>query len=74
MCWMGQAFDVLNDLIHDRLGALVRVFEDYGEAADALCERCDVCLAKLLFLTASNRLPSDQNDGGGLRNLGGTGY
>ena len=32
----GEVFDGAHDLGHDRLGALVRVFQDHGEAADAL--------------------------------------
>jgi hypothetical protein len=32
----GEFFDGAHDLFHDRLGALVRVFQDHGEAADAL--------------------------------------
>ena len=34
---------------HDRLGALVGVFQDHGETADALDQRGDVVLTKLLF-------------------------
>ena len=32
----GEVFDGAHDLGHDRLGALVRVFQDHSEAADAL--------------------------------------
>ena len=32
----GKIFDGTHDLAHDRLGAPVRVFQDHGEAAEAL--------------------------------------
>ena len=32
----GEVFERLHYLSHDRFGAFVRVFQDHGEAADAL--------------------------------------
>jgi hypothetical protein len=48
-CQVGQIAHSFHDLTHDGLRTFVRVLQQHGEPADALDERCDVRLAKLLF-------------------------
>ena len=45
-CLIGQVFDGPNDLAHHWLRTLIRVLQDYCEAADAFAQRGDVGLSK----------------------------